>query len=208
MLFALLLSAAGVEAHRLDEYVEQTLVEIEPARVVLHLDLTPGVAVAPRVIAAIDTDGDGVISAAEEAAYAEAVRRDLSLSMNGEPLGLRVASAKYSPVEAMKAGTGVMALALEAQLPAGVTAGTLVLANHHEAAIGRWLMNCLMPRAPVQVLGQSRSRDQSTYEVEVRLGPTVAAPPARGWIPAAAGAVVLAGVLGFTALRRRSLAPR
>lgn len=208
MLFALLLSAAGVEAHRLDEYVEQTLVEIEPARVVLHLDLTAGVAVAPRVIAAIDTDGDGVISAAEEAAYAEAVRRDLSLSMNGEPLGLRVASAKYSPVEAMKAGTGVMALALEAQLPAGVTAGTLVLANHHEAAIGRWLMNCLMPRAPVQVLGQSRSRDQSTYEVEVRLGPTVAAPPARGWIPAAAGAVVLAGVLGFTALRRRSLAPR
>ena len=42
--------------------------------------LIPGVAVFSFVLASIDTNGDGVISEAEQRAYAERVLRDVSLT--------------------------------------------------------------------------------------------------------------------------------
>src|SRR5262249_53406279 len=64
-------------AHRLDEYLQATLVSIEPNAIRLQINLTPGVAVAEPVLARIDLDRDGVISTNEAAAYAEMLKRDL-----------------------------------------------------------------------------------------------------------------------------------
>ena len=57
--------AASASAHRLDEYLQATTIALERDRLVLQLRLTPGVAVAARVLASLDTNGDGTVSEGE-----------------------------------------------------------------------------------------------------------------------------------------------
>ena len=71
LLLALLAFPSAVFAHRDDQYLQATLVAIEPSGVRLQINLTPGVAVAEQVLAQIDRDRDGVISKNEAAAYAK-----------------------------------------------------------------------------------------------------------------------------------------
>jgi hypothetical protein len=73
-------------AHRLDEYLQATLVTIEPGDIKLQINLTPGVAVAEQVLALIDRDRDGVIFTNEAAAYAEQVRHELTIQLDQRPL--------------------------------------------------------------------------------------------------------------------------
>ena len=54
LLLALLAFPSAVFAHRDDQYLQATLVAIEPSGVRLQINLTPGVAVAEQVIAEID----------------------------------------------------------------------------------------------------------------------------------------------------------
>ena len=68
--------------------------------------LIPGVAVSSRVIASIDTNGDGVISEAEQRAYAERVLRDLSLTVDGEHLSPGWSPQKFPAIEEMREGAG------------------------------------------------------------------------------------------------------
>ena len=93
-------------AHRLDEYLQATMISLEKDRVAAQIRLTPGVAVFPIVIATIDTDHDGVISKAEQRAYAERVLADLSLSIDGDRLRLQLISAVFPKVEEMREGLG------------------------------------------------------------------------------------------------------
>ena len=67
-IFRLALIAAGAAAaptayaHVLDEYLQSTLVIIEPGDIRLSIHLTPGVEIADQVLAHIDQDRDGTIS--------------------------------------------------------------------------------------------------------------------------------------------------
>ena len=58
-------------AHRLDEYLQATTFIVDGDHVEAKMRLTPGVQVSDRVLAAIDANGDGVISEAEQQAYAK-----------------------------------------------------------------------------------------------------------------------------------------
>src|SRR5918911_254751 len=98
----LLLAAAPASAHRLDEYLQATTMSVEKDRVQAQLRLTPGVAVFRRVLATIDTDADGVISEAEQQAYAQRVLGDLSLAIDGNHLRLQLVSATFPGIEEMK----------------------------------------------------------------------------------------------------------
>ena len=71
----LLLAATSAFGHRLDEYLQGALISVEKNRFEAEITLTPGVAVFSLVLAAIDSDGDGVISKTERRAYAEEVFR-------------------------------------------------------------------------------------------------------------------------------------
>ena len=84
--------------------------------------LTPGVDVSDRVLAAIDANGDGVISEAEQQAYAEHVSRDLSLKIDGYPLQIRLVSSTFPKLEEIKEGLGEILLNIEAHLPKGLAA--------------------------------------------------------------------------------------
>src|SRR5947209_15629002 len=89
-------------AHRLDEYLQATMISVEKHRVQAFMRLVPGVAVLPAVLASIDTNADGVISETECRAYAERVLHDLSLSVDGNRLSPRLGSVTFPSLAEMK----------------------------------------------------------------------------------------------------------
>jgi len=154
-------------AHRLDEYLQATTISVEKDHVVVRLRLTPGVEVFPAVIVDIDTNGDGKISGAEQQAYAERVRRDLSLSVDGADVQLQLASSTFPALDEMKKGLGEISLSFEAAMPPGGSHRRLAFQNRHQSAVSIYLANCLLPRDPdLRVTAQDRSYDQSYYQLD------------------------------------------
>jgi hypothetical protein len=67
ILAALLLLLPGPAfAHRLDEYLEATILSVDSEHVEGTMRLVPGIAVSSAVIASIDINGDGLFSATEQ----------------------------------------------------------------------------------------------------------------------------------------------
>lgn len=154
-------------AHRLDEYLQATIVSVEKNRIHAEINLTPGIAVAPAVLREMDTDGDGVISNPEQRAYAQTVLQDLSFAAGGDRLNPHVISILFPAVEEMRAGTGEIRLVLEADLPPGARNRTLTFENHHDFRIAAYIVNCLVPRDPgIRIIGQSRNYSQSFYRLD------------------------------------------
>jgi hypothetical protein len=186
----LMLAGTAGSAHRLDEYLQATTISVEKDRVQAQIRLTPGVAVFAIVLASIDTDADGVISEAEQQAYAQRVLRDLSLTIDGERARLRLMSTKFPRTEEMKEGRGEIQLEFDADVPYSGPNRRLIFENHHQNGIAAYLVNCLVPRDPdIRVIGQNRNYEQSFYRLDyaqagARWGPLSFAwwSGGRGWI--------------------------
>ncbi len=172
IIVAALSLAAPVFAHRLDEYLQAIIVSVEQGHIRASMRLIPGVAVSIAVIGAIDVNGDGVLSQAEQQIYAQKVLRDLSLSVDGHTLKPRLSSVSFPAPADMKEGTGEIHIDFAADLPAGGSHRTLVIQNHHEPRMSVYLMNCLVPQdRDIQITAQNRNQNQSYYRVEyVRSG--------------------------------------
>src|SRR5208282_5312747 len=163
----LLALGAFVSAHRLDEYLQATMFAVEKDRVVGTMRLIPGVAVAPLVLASIGINADGVISEAEQRAYAERVLGDMSLTVDGKSLKPRLVSVDFPQVEEMKEGVGEIHIEFTADLPRGGANRKLVFENHHQTRIAAYLVNCLVPSDPdIRIIAQNRNVDQSLYQLE------------------------------------------
>src|SRR6266540_3182098 len=163
----LLLVGAPASAHRLDEYLQATTISVEKDRVQALIRLTPGVAVFRKVLVNIDTNADGVISEAEQRAYAARVLRDLSLTIDGHAVQLRLVSSKFAKIEQMREGRGDIELEFDADVPRGGPKRRLIFENHHQRRIAAYLVNCLVPRDPdIQVTAQNRNYRQSFYQLD------------------------------------------
>jgi hypothetical protein len=163
----LLLVGTPASAHRLDEYLQATTISVEKDRVQAQIRLTPGVAVFRKVLASIDTDADGVISEAEQRAYAERVLRDLWLTIDGYRLQLRLVSWKFAKTEVMREGRGDIELEFNADVPSGGPNRRLIFKNRHQRRIAAYLVNCLVPRDPdIRVTAQNRNHWQSFYQLD------------------------------------------
>lgn len=159
--------AAPAFAHRLDEYLEATLISVGKARVRAQIRLEPGVKVFPAVLGAIDANGDGVISGAEQRAYAERVLRDLSLAVDGAPLRLRLVSSTFASLEELRAGRGEILIDFDAEVPRGGSARRLTFENHHLRPIAAYLVNSLVSQDPeIRIGAQHRNDDQSFYQLD------------------------------------------
>ena len=111
-------------------------------------------------------DGNGVLSEEERRAYAERVLGDLSLTLNGERLTLRLAAVEFPKIEELKEGRGEIHLEFEAVFRPGGCDGRLAVENRHHSAIAAYQVNCLVPRDPaIRVEDQRRSQNQTRYEV-------------------------------------------
>jgi hypothetical protein len=172
-----------VSAHRVDEYLQAVRVAIEPSRIGIELDLTPGVAVAPRVLSEIDLNHDAVITDSESSAYVSLVLRDITAEVDGHPVPLVLLShAMPSPSDIVQ-GVGILRLRLEGVTPALVP-GThrLVFRNRHHPEIGAYLANALAPTSwRVSIVRQDRDYAQRELAVEYDL---------RAGLPSAAGVAI------------------
>lgn len=187
---------APASAHRLDEYLQATLISVENSRVQAEIRLAPGVAVYPIVLASIDTNADGAISETEQRAYAERVLRDLSLTIDGNRLKPRLMSARFPALQEMKEGRGEIQIEFDANVPRGGPGRKLVFENHHLSGIGAYLVNCLVPRDPgIRVIAQSRNYPQSFYQLEYVQAGVPADPLSWGWWSGGRGWLGLAALL-------------
>jgi hypothetical protein len=163
----LVLATTPLWGHRLDEYLQGTILAVEKNRLQAQMILTPGVAVFPLVIADIDTDANGVVSEAEQQAYAGRVLRDLSLTIDGVRLTPRLISMRFPTTDEMQEGRGGIQLDFEADLPSGGRNRELTLENHHQRRIAAYQVNCLVPSDPhIRIAAQNRNYSQSLYKLE------------------------------------------
>lgn len=154
--------------HRLDEYLQATLVAIEPGDIHLQINLTPGVTVADRVLAMIDRDRDGAISTNEAMAYAELLKRDLALRVDGRNLELKVTRCEFPGPDEFRAGVGIIQMEFSAR-PGSLPGGrhTLAFENRHQGQLSVYLFNAAKPEsATIQILRQNRDDRQSRGEIE------------------------------------------
>jgi hypothetical protein len=173
LLLALLALPSAVFAHRDDQYLQATLVAIEPSGLRLQINLTPGVAVAEQVLAEIDRDRDGAISQNEAAAYAELIKRDLALRIDGRTLELKLSASEFVEPADLYTGSGTIQMEFSA-IFGSLAAGPhkLTLENRHLTAISVYLINAAQPRfATVQITRQKRNENQSSGEIEFYLSP-------------------------------------
>jgi hypothetical protein len=200
----LLVGATSAHAHRLDEYLQATTISVGKDRVSAQLRLTPGVAVFPTVLAAIDGNSDGVISAAEQRSYVERVLRDLSLTVDGDRLTLRLVASKFASIQEMKEGRGDIVIDFAAVMPGGGSDRTLKFENRHMRATSVFLVNALVPHDPdIRVTHQNRDYTQSSYQMDYAQADAHAGAPSfagRFSVPAWIGLVAL---LSLALLRRR-----
>lgn len=163
----LLSMGTAAKAHRLDEYLQATILSVDRNHLHAQIRLTPGIAVFPAVMREIDTNADGIISPAEQRAYGAAVLRDLVFAIDGAPLRPHPGSIRFPAVDEMKEGRGEILLELEADLPHNSGHRKLTFENHHEFRMAAYLVNCLVPRDPdIRIVSQSRSYSQSSYELD------------------------------------------
>jgi hypothetical protein len=162
-----LLLGKTASAHRIDEYLQATLLSVQADRVQASMRLIPGILVAPSVIAAIDTNGDGVLSEAEERAYAQRVLGDLSITIDGKSVQPKLISWSFPQPAQMRDGIGEIHIEYRVELPSGGPHRTLVLANHHLSRTSVYLMNVLVPQdRNIHLLAQKRNEQQSLYELD------------------------------------------
>jgi hypothetical protein len=162
---------AAPSAHRRDEYLQAARLDLAPDRIDLELDLTPGMALAGRVIAEMDRDGDGVVSDGEARLYANAVQRETRLEIDGRPLRLQLTDSRAAAVGAMHDGVGTFQVRWTAALPALPPGAHQVrFSNTYHADIGVYLANVLVPSSDrVLVTGQDRDADQRTLTISYEL---------------------------------------
>jgi hypothetical protein len=159
-------------AHQLDEYLQATLVEIGPEGIRLQMNLTPGVAVATKVIALVDRDGDGVISTNEAAAYLELLTRDLSVRLDGRDLELRARRSYFPQIAELRTGCAFIQIEYSGKTGA-LKPGLhqLTITNGHLPAISAYLVNAMRPgSSDLQIIRQNRTENQSASEIEFSIG--------------------------------------
>ncbi len=166
----------------------------------VELDLTPGIALAETIIADIDRNGDGALSADEQRAYADAVVNALTLQVDGTPLRAQLAATSFPDLEAVRRGEGTIQLQATAVLPSLSTGSHQVLfRNRHHPDSSVYLANALVPASRnVAVTGQRRDGDQTELTIDYALRAAPASSPA-AWL---LGSLAAAAMLWLVVVRR------
>jgi len=192
------LAASRPSAHRRDEYLQAARLAVDPARVEIELDLTPGIELAQGILDEIDRNRDGAIAADEAQAYAARVLKEIRLEVDDHSLPLVLTGTRFPAEDAVLRGEGTIRLELSAAVPPlAAGAHRVFYRNDHHGNIGVYLANALVPENDRVAIGaQRRDGNQRELVIEYKLHDE-AARPFRWWLPASvAGAVVMmVGVL-------------
>jgi hypothetical protein len=160
----LVLSVVGpASAHRLDEYLQATLIGVTRNGIEVEIQLTPGVAVLPGLMTVVDQDGDGRISPAEERAYVDRVVREVELRVDGVPAPLSLIESSFPTLGAMREGLGTIRIKMHTRR----TGHELRFENRHLPQVSVFLVNCLAaPSDGLVVRRQVRDEAQKSIQFE------------------------------------------
>jgi hypothetical protein len=185
----------GAAAHRLDEYLQATLIGVTQDGIDLEIQLTPGVQMLPVLMAVIDQDRDGRISPEEERAYVGRVAREVELRVDGVPAPLSLIESQFPAVEAMREGLGTIRM----KLRTARSGHDLRFENRHLPQVSVYLVNCLAAPADGLVVGrQTRDAAQKSIEFEYSFGAGAVPGLRAAWValgpfwPAAIGMLLVA----------------
>jgi len=190
---AVLVCSTGLSAHRRDEYLQAARLAIDPDRVELELDLTPGIAVADAVMMEIDRDANMSISAAEARAYSERVLSTVALDVDAGPLRVELVDSDLPAVDSVRRGEGTLRIHAVAHLPR-LADGLhhLRYRNAYRSDISVYLANALIPASDrVTVGAQRRDVDQRDLLVDYTLRGDPATRVREGLPAGVAGALVV-----------------
>ena len=163
-------SAQPSDAHRLDEYLQAVRVGIAPDRVSVELDLTPGAAVADRVITLVDLDRDDVVSVGEAERYARGVLEEVTLEIDAAVAALTLTRVEVPTLAEMREGTGTMRIQAFTLSRSSTGAHRIRLKNHHQAAISVYLANALRPEAAgITIDRQLRGATQQDFAIDYHI---------------------------------------
>jgi hypothetical protein len=185
----------GAAAHRLDEYLQATLIGVARDGTEVEIQLTPGVAMLPVLMAVIDQDRDGRISAEEERSYVDRVRQDVELRVDGAPARLSLIESSFPTTEAMREGLGTIRIKLHTPR----SGHALRFENRHLPQVSAYLVNCLSaPSDGLVVSRQKRDEAQRSIEFAYAFGADAVRGTRAAWIalepfwPAAIGMLLMA----------------
>lgn len=149
----LTLSLGGTaSAHRLDEYLQATLIGVTRDGIDIEIHLTPGVAVLPVLIPVIDQDRD---------AYVGRVVREVELRVDGIAAPLLLVDSSFPTLEAMREGLGTIVIKLRTTR----TGRHVRFENRHLPQISAYLVNCLAaPSDGLIVSRQERDEGQKSIQ--------------------------------------------
>ena len=164
----------SVSAHVLDQYLQVAQIALAPDGVQIELRLIPGVQVAERIGALIDTDGDGQITAVEEQAYAQRALQDMEVAINGVNTPLTLSNLQFPEQQAMREGLGTIRLTFVAAATFGTAAQQqLSFRNKHLPELSTYLVNALVPTAhEIKISGQERDSLQRELRLSFHITPT------------------------------------
>jgi hypothetical protein len=184
LVFAIaVLAGSTASAHRRDEFLQAARLAIEPARVELQLDLTPGIEVADTVIADIDRDRDGALSPEEKRHYVAGVLSAVALDVDGKALHVVPIAATFPDVDSFRRGEGTIQLRAGTALPPlSNGAHHLSYRNTNRPDISVFLANALVPESDrVAVHAQQRDTDQRDLRIDYELR-SESRVPTVGWM--------------------------
>jgi hypothetical protein len=177
-------------AHRLDEYLQATLIGVARNGTDVEIQLTPGVAMLPVLMAVIDQDRDGRFSPDEERTYVGRVVREVELQLDGAPAPLSLIESRFPTVEAMQEGLGTIRIKLHSPR----SGHRLRFENRHLPQVSVYLVNCLAaPSDGLVVTHQERDEAQKSIAFDYSFGAS-ATPPIPLWL-AAIGILLVARML-------------
>ena len=185
------------QAHRLDEYLQATRIGVEPDRVDVEIDLTPGVSVASPVLWLIDSNGDGQITEKEIRAYAGRVLAAVGLELDGRSRPLRLTDVTVPSRDEIVAGEGMIRLKAATSIPPLKRGPHQIrFQNAHEPGLSVYLVNALFPSNPgIRITKQTRDDLQRNYQMDFEVTggfPGGGSPLLPGYL---AGALLLGAVL-------------
>jgi len=192
-----LVASVSLSAHRRDEYLQAARLAIDPGKVGVEIDLTPGIAVAEQILSEIDRDDDGLISAAEGRAYSDRFLRAIALDVDGIPLRVELIETTMPASEAVRNGEGTLRVRAVASVPP-LRAGRhrLRYRNDHHSDLGVYLANALVPTNDrVTVGSQRRDLDQRELVIDYGLGADAATARRQSAVAAVGGVVIVAALL-------------
>jgi nickel/cobalt transporter (NicO) family protein len=154
LLLALLAPPLAALAHPLDVYLQATYITVAPTQIVVELDLSPGVLVAPQILPQLDPNGDQQISDAEGQAYVDAMLRQVVLQLDGKPLALAVTKVDMPPYLTIQAGYGTIRIFTLARPADGMT-GTHQIAyqNNYAPKGAAYQVNAFVDKGVAILLG-------------------------------------------------------